>query len=115
MKVALFIMISLVTFSSSNECDAGLFRNGKVFPLVRNRIIINDRQPTPATPNPPPIVTVAPQPIPQSPPVLKPVEVKAEETPAPISKLPPWLPLGSGAAGAGVALLAFLRRAITSI
>ncbi len=126
MKIVLFIFLALFTFSSSME--AGIFRKdrdrdgdrGKIFPLIKNRLIINERPATPATPNPPPIIN----PAPLSPPVQK--EVTKEEvqevidaltdsSDSPSSNVPPWLPLGTLAGGASLMLLRYARSAVSFI
>ena len=121
MKFILFVILALTFTSSAN---AGPFRDGKVFPLIRNRVIINDRNPTPATPNPPPIITVAP-PVPQPEQTKSPTpeDIKLiqellsptqSDSDSPSSKYPPFMPIGGVAGGGLVMLLALLRKSLTS-
>jgi len=129
MKYALLVSIALFSLDSASEANAGIFRDGKILPLIRNRVIINDRNPTPATPNPPPIIDDILVPVPQ--PLNNElafeqlleefqkygVEIEeVKETPIdPASKYPPWMPLAGVSGGALVALLAFLRKSLTSL
>jgi len=115
----LLLFILILVFTSSME--AGPFRKGPVFPLFRRQVTVEPRNPTPATPNPPPIVSIQPTPIPV------PVEegkVSEEDikilkelltVPVDPSKFPPWMPLAGVSGGALVTLLAFLRKSLTSI
>ena len=127
------IIVTLIVIGTTAMANAGIFGKGKVFPLVRNRVIINERPATPATPNHPPIITVAP-PVPT--PILQNDDVifekiiaRAEELmeesnkvlisppkpSLPVSNPNPMLPIGGAAAGALAMLLAYLRNAYSFI
>jgi len=125
LPILTILAVSLLFFSSPTSIEAGLFRKGPCFPVFRNRPGYNKpNQPNPTQPLPPPIVPVdntlvpvaQPSPTPTPLPTLAEV-IKAlpEDAPAPTSNLPPWLPIGTAAGGAGAALLVALRRALTSI
>ena len=126
MKNVLLSSLLVLTFTSS--VNAGPFRDGKLFPLIRHRVIINDRNPTPATPNPPPIITVAPVPQPEQKQKISEEDIKLLQEllsptpdsapspfPSPSSKYPPFMPIGGVAGGGLIMLLALLRKSLTSL
>ena len=121
MKLLLFVSLILTSFT----VQAGVFRPGKVFPLFRRQVNIEPRNPTPATPNPPPIVNPFIPPLVHVPPVppistkiteeevqeiIKVLSSSNNDSETPISNLPPWLPLGGVAGGGLLTLLGFARR-----
>ena len=125
MKVLFILLVLVISSNASAIANAGIFRKGRVFPIIRNRVIINERPATPATPNPPPIITVAP-PITQDNVELDKIIARAEKLMEESNKVSvpkpifppvsnPMLPIGGAAAGGLAMLLAYLRNAYSFI
>ncbi len=119
------IGVFIVTIFLISISQAGIFRKERVFPLIKNRLIINERPATPATPNPPPIIIPVP-PVPPSKPELTKEEIKEiieaivstssnDSDDSDSNGSNPMLPIGGAAAGGLYMLLRYARSAVSFI